>query len=649
MSHLQLSKFRTVRSLALLTSLIILWHVLLHGHSRGNTQPHKSSKVKRDGVKNQTATIRDIYDYIIVGGGQSGLTVANRLSESGKATVLVIEYGYLYREDPLIARPWQPFDASRGLFHDPKLMYNFSSIPQAGLNGRTSEVSAAAVVGGGSTVNGMFLNRGAAEDYDAWEKLGNPDWGWEGMLPYFKKSATFTPPSKMMQEEYGATYDMQSAYGKDGPIHLSNPDWIWPGQKVQMEGWKELGINQTIEGAGGDAVGMFWVPRAQDPKDQTRSYSVTGHLDPALTRDNFDLLPGHRVNQVMLSKNNRATGVVIQRRSKSGNISIVHAKKEVILAAGLHTPVILQRSGIGPRHLLEEAEVDVRVDLPGVGMNLQDHPAAGLAYTFTTDFPLNPTGINAAQAADEYRRTRSGPHAGGHNIALFLPASSFHPNTSYLVSSISTSNSSQYLPPIYGDDPTLLAGYEAQLSLLKRAYASNHSTLIGAPIAGDAYALLILQKPLSRGTITLNPDDPLNGDPLVDYGTFTDPVDMDVMVAIMEFTRKWYKTSAMSLLTPVENAPGAQVTDPADLEAYVREKGESTIGHQSGTTAMMPRELGGVVGSDLRVHGVEGLSVVDASVIPLVPSTNLCGTVYAVAEKVRPCDWINRRAEWSAG
>lgn len=144
-----------------------------------------------------------------------------------------------------------------------------------------------------------------------------------------------------------------------------------------------------------------------------------------------------------------------------------------------------------------------------------------------------------------------------------------------------------------------------------------------------------MQKPLSRGTITLDPSDPINGDPFVDYGTFTHPVDIDVIIAMMKFTREWYKTDAMSRLSPIEYAPGADVTSYEDLEHYVREHAESTIGHQSGTTAMMPLELGGVVGPDLLVYGVKGLSVVDASIIPLVPSTNLCATVYAVAEKVR--------------
>lgn len=174
-------------------------------------------------------------------------------------------------------------------------------------------------------------------------------------------------------------FDVDAAYGENGPIHLSNPEWAWPGQKVQMDGWNELGIRQAKEEAGGDAIGMLWVPRAQDPANQTRSYSVNGHLDPALERENFHLLEGHRVTQIMLSKDHRADVVMIQRRSGKTN-SIVRAKREVVLAAGLHTPVIMQRSGIGPRKLLEGAGIDVRVDLPGVGMNLQDHPAAGLAY-----------------------------------------------------------------------------------------------------------------------------------------------------------------------------------------------------------------------------------------------------------------------------
>ena len=677
MAYVQLKVVRLIVSLVV--SFVVLGNIYLQPPRIQKPKVKRSHPSRVHGVQNDTANLLDSYDYIVVGGGQSGLTVGNRLSQSGKATVLVIEYGYLYHDDPWIVNPWQPFDPGNNLYHDPKLMYNFSSTPQIGLNNRQHEVSASSSVGGGSTVNGMFLNRGAAEDYDAWEKLGNPGWGWKGILPYFKKSVTFTPPGKMLRDEFNVTYDNDAAYGEKGPIQLSFPEWAWPEQKNQMAGWSELGINHTIEGAGGDAVGTFWVPRAQDPVNQTRSYAVSGHLDPALTRSNFDLLPGYRVNNVMLSKDNRAEGVMIQTRG-GHTTTVINANKEVIIAAGLHSPAILQRSGIGPSKVLKRANIDVRVELPGVGMNLQDHPAAGLAYsckfqhslsasqltaiTVQTDSPLNPGSINQVQAADEFKRTRagvsftqppinlstqspssnmispiSGPHAGGHNAALFAAAASFYEKEAILHETFAHTGPFKflpfkYLPPDYHTEPALMAGYSAQLSLLSDAFDSNHSSIASTPIAGDSYSLLILQKPLSRGTITVDPTDPIDGDPLVNYNTFSHPLDVDVMIQFARFTRRWYNTTAMIQLGPVENSPGLEVQGYEELEGYFRNSAENSIGHQSGTTAMLPRELGGVVDSGLRVYGVEGLSVVDASVMPLIPSTNLCATVYAVAEKV---------------
>lgn len=172
MAQFQLHKIHSIRIVASIASLVIFIHFFQQSH-KAHCQVNDFPK--RDGVGNHTSSLRDAYDYTIAGGGQSGLTVASRLS-SGRATVLVVEYGYLYHDDPLIARPWQHFDPDKDLFQDPKLMHNFSSDYQVGLNNRTSEVSAAASLVGGSTVNGMFLNRGATEDYDAWEKLGNPGW-----------------------------------------------------------------------------------------------------------------------------------------------------------------------------------------------------------------------------------------------------------------------------------------------------------------------------------------------------------------------------------------------------------------------------------------------------------------------------------------
>ena len=145
---------------------------------------------------------------------------------------------------------------------------------------------------------------------------------------------------------------------------------------------------------------------------------------------------------------------------------------------------------------------------------------------------------------------------------------------------------------------------------------------------------MILQKPLSRGTITIDPANPMDGGPLVDFQTMVNPVDIEVMVEMIRFSRKWAATKAMSELSPLENWPGLDVQSDHDIMDHIRGMAESSIGHESGTCAMMPREKGGVVDPDLLVYGVPGLSVADASIMPLVPSTNLCATVYAVAEKV---------------
>lgn len=161
------------------------------------------------------------------------------------------------------------------------------------------------------------------------------------------------------------------------------------------------------------------------------------------------------------------------------------------------------------------------------------------------------------------------------------------------------------------------------------------------PLPGDSFVLMILQKPLSRGTITLDPLNPYDGDPIVDFGTLRNPLDMDVLVATARLTRRWTQTNAMRALTPVENWPGTDHDSDEELREHLRGMAGSSIGHESGGCSMLPLDKGGVVGPDLLVYGVSGLSVADASVFPLIPSTNLCTTVYAVAEKA--ADIIKKR------
>lgn len=236
---------------------------------------------------------------------------------------------------------------------------------------------------------------------------------------------------------------------------------------------------------------------------------------------------------------------------------------------------------------------------------------------------------------EQFERDRTGPYIGGHNTVVFLPGHNFLDNPDEMVARISKQKVEEYLPEDYAGDETLVAGYAAQRKLIKEAFTLPNATLIEIPIAGDPFILMILQKPLSRGTITLDPKDPYDGEPLIDSQTLRNPVDLAVMLATTRFARKWTTTKAMKTLSPLENWPGPDKQSDVEIMDHLRGMMEMGIGHESGSCSMLPLEKGGVVGPDLLVYGVPGLSVADASIMPLVPSTNLCATVYAVAEKVR--------------
>ncbi|PMD30968.1 GMC oxidoreductase [Hyaloscypha variabilis F] len=498
---------------------------------------------------------------------------------------------------------------------------------------QTTTVYAAAIVGGGSAVDHMMFDRGSAGDYDNWEKLGNPGWGWSDLFPYFEKSVNFTTPTLDQQADFGYTYD-SSAYGGYGPIQASYPPFQWSQQKLQWNGWLDLGITAQKEGAGGDALGLFWIPSALDPKTETRSFSTLGYYEPAVSRENYHLLTGYQVLEVVKSLCNC-------------RIITINANKEVVLAAGAFgSPVLLQRRGLGPKALLESAGIKVKLDLPGVGNNLQDHAASILLYIYASNpVPNTQTAARnatfAAQIQVEYTQNRTGPLTVGYgNSVVFLPLPTIDPDYASLLAQLTAQDSLQYLPPGY--DATIEKGYLAQKDLLLASYASNSSAILEVFFNGDPTTTTVLQKPLSRGVVTLNIKSPYS-DPIIDPRVFTNPIDLDFMVAILRFVRKWFQTPSQAPLTPVEIIPGYNVTSDANLITAILTYSTPTIGHAHGTCAMMPLELGGVVAADLTVWGVKGLSVVDASIMPLAPAMHLDATVYVIAEKAS--DLIKSRAK----
>ncbi|KAL5119107.1 hypothetical protein ACEQ8H_003031 [Pleosporales sp. CAS-2024a] len=599
-----------------------------------------ASAVRSQVVPNST------YDYIVVGGGTSGLTVADRLTENGEYSVLVLEYNHL-NDNPALLLP------SDVLAVDPSRYYNITSLPNAGLLNATRKVQVGALVGGGSGVNGMFFDRGSKSDYDAWETLGNKGWNFASLLPYFKKSVTFTPPSAQVQDKYNYTYDVQEAYGGHGQVHVSFPPYQFPGMDYVWNAWNELGVKKPKEAAAGDAIGPLQAPSALDPVTRTRSYARTAHYDPFVNRSNYLLETGYRVTEVILDNGTAglgAVGVNVMQRGGNGQKMAVKARKEVIVAAGaVWTPWLLQRSGIGPAAILEQAGIEVKKNLPGVGANFQDHPYGGPVWNWTTNAPEPQQGdllSNAtlyAEAKKEYDASRTGSLTVARgNQAAFLPLKVVAPEKwQGLVDAVAAQDPTPYLPSTY--EPTVIAGYKAQqkltAELLARDDSAAYEILFGAGPIGSG----VLERPLSRGTININTTHPLS-DPVVDYRTFSNPLDMALAIPIVHFSRRFNRLNAFASLAPVEVAPGTNVTSDADIAAFLRATFAPTLAHPASTASMLAEELGGVVDTELRVHGVKGLSVVDASIIPYLPATHLCTTVYAVAE--RAADLIKARTEW---
>lgn len=238
-------------------------------------------------------------------------------------------------------------------------------------------------------------------------------------------------------------------------------------------------------------------------------------------------------------------------------------------------------------------------------------------------------------ATEEWEKYRRGPYSQSTpNLAGLIPLKQLGPTKwESIVEAYTSQHVASYLPKIYTRE--LIHGYEAQRKILADSMSREDNAVLELPIHAGSTTSLVLTKPASRGTVALNQTD-IYAEPILDYGTHTNPVDVLVASEAVRFSRRFRQTPTMtSSFAPVEVAPGAGITTDEDLEYYIRSTGGSTTGHLSGTCSMMPRELGGVVSPELLVYGVTGLSVADASIMPLIPGAHTCTSVYAVAEKVR--------------
>ncbi|KAK4199434.1 putative GMC oxidoreductase [Triangularia verruculosa] len=607
------------------------------------------------------------YDYIIVGGGVSGLVVANRLTENRNVTVLILEAGDLDSAPDLITVPGL---VGHGFI--PSQNWNITTAPQESLDNRTRDYGQGHVVGGGSILNGLVMTRGAKYDYDAWLTLGNPGWSWHGMLRYFKKSENFTACVTSEDSQNLHIRPHMKVHGNKGLLQVGYPRFFYSSSRNFLEGISELGIPVLPDINAGISAGASVAPATINERNQSRADSRRAYLDSVLSRPNLHMATRQTVTRVLFGNETKDDNPILPTEAlkrtygvevseigvSSENIRLtrqfttyadaprkrVACNKEVILAAGaVISPALLQVSGIGPASILKELGVPVQVDLPGVGQNLQDHAMVGAFYNYTQPglFTANDlTGSILEEVEGQYFANRTGPLT--HPLISTLAFTSLrHLATDWksLLSNISNSQPESHLPRGPGQHPTVLKGYIHQQRVLTSLL--SHSTVGALEVMADSIGTLTaaVQHPLSRGFVrALSADLLANGavsqNILLDPRYCSHPFDCDVLVRGLKLNNQLVKTKAMQQLVPRPSSPWDDSTsqnDTALLEA-IRSKLQTEF-HPAGSTSMLPLELGGVVSPRLAVYGTSNLRVVDAGIIPLLPAAHIQAAVYAIAEK----------------
>ena len=515
---------------------------------------------------------KDTHDYVIVGAGSAGCVLAGRLSEDRHVRVLLLEAGGSdsVKEVRVPAAFSRLFKSTRD--------WNYSTDPEPHLNGRRLYWPRGKMIGGSSSMNAMIYSRGNRADYDCWEELGNQGWGWAGVLPYFKKSEN--------QERGASEY-----HGTGGPLSVSDLRCVNELTRAFLAGAAELGIpaNADFNGPAQDGAGLYQVTQ----KNGARHSAAEAYLRPAMGRRNLEVVTGAHALRVLVEAR-RAVGI---EYAQDGVPRQARAECEVILAGGaVNSPQLLLLSGVGPAEELKAVGIRAVHDLPGVGKNLQDHLMVSVGYLCNKPVSLagaasimnfarwlllrnGPLTSNVAEAGI-FLRTREGLRAPNLQI-LFGPA--YYVNHGF----------DRREEHCFGFGPTLIA-------------------------------------PQSNGSIGLCSSNPLDA-PSIRPNYLRAEQDMQVMIEGVRWCRAIAHTTAFQAYRGDELHPGSAVASDEEIASFVRAEAQ-TLYHPTGT-CKMGRDAMAVVDSRLRVHGMEGLRVVDASVMPRTIAGNTNAPTMMIAEK----------------
>ena len=531
------------------------------------------------------------FDYIIVGAGTAGCVLANRLSQDPSKQVLLLEAG---KKDNYF---W--IDIPVGYLYtigNPRTDWCFETEAEPGLNGRSIGYARGKVLGGCSSINAMIYMRGQQSDFDHWADLGNRGWGWQDVLPIFRRSENY---------QHGA----DDFHGGNGEMRVEERRVNWEILDAWRDAAEECGIPKIDEFNRGDNFGNAYFQMNQ--RNGKRWSAVRAFLDPVKGRANLTILTEANVRKICFDDNlaePRATGVAVLH---GGQEHVFTANNEVILAAGaIASPQLLQLSGIGASETLHKHSIATLIELPGVGENLQDHLQIRTIYSVDNTITLNQrarTPWGMALMGLEYFLRKTGP--------LTMPPSQ--------LGAFAKSDPSQ---------PSANMEWHVQPLSLDKFGSPLHKYNAITPSVCNL-------RPSSRGTVALKSNKPDDA-PAIAPNYLSTQADLDVAVAGLRFTRKIMAAPALAAFNPKELKPGPEVTNEEDLQRAAGDLG-TTIFHPVGTCKMGPgHDTSAVVDDQLRVHGIKGLRVIDASIMPTITSGNTNAPTVMIAE--RGADFIRQ-------
>jgi choline dehydrogenase len=519
--------------------------------------------------------MENTYDYIVVGGGSAGCVLANRLTQSGRSSVCLLEAGGIDSEFKI------KIPAAFCKLFKTNIDWNYETEPQEHVNGRKMFWPRGKVLGGCSSINAMIYIRGNKRDYDSWAEAGCTGWSYNDVLVNFKQS------------EYQPRKP-SSHHGSSGYLNVANlqePNIL---SHTFVKACEEVGVprNDDFNGPSHVGAGLYQVTQ----KDGARHSVANAYLEPALKRNNIQVVVQAQVTKILF-EGKKAIGIDYANPYAQSDRKTVFAKKEIILCGGaINSPQLLMLSGIGPEKHLTGLGIQCRHDSPGVGQNLQDHLVAPIAYACT-----QPVSIGKSDNLYNLARfvlTRRGP---------------FTSNVAEAGAFVSMANRS--------DVPDFQIHFGPAIFL-------RHGTVAPKEHGFSVGPTLIYPK--SRGELTLRSNNPFDP-PAIDPRYFSDKSDLDLMVEAFRFCRTIVDTKAFTPFRGKELYPGPHVVDKPDIEAHIREWVE-TIYHPVGTCKMGTDPMA-VVDPRLRVHGIEGLRVADASIMPSIVGGNTNAPAIMIGEK----------------